>query len=184
VWSLGCILAEVITFVLLGTEGVREFMEYRQKGHKATQSLERERVPENRRAQDWFHDGNHVKPQVLEWFQYLIDLKNSDRFVAEFIGLLEKMLQSNPDGRLKIADVESEFENIIRRESTKPSAEVSTMATTKTATSAIAPVPRVGRSTIEMVTTERTTTESISALYVQGHSRLVGHLTRNSTVER
>jgi len=165
VWSLGCILAEVITFVLLGIEGVREFMEYRQKGHKATQSLEKERVPENRRAQDWFHDGNHVKPQVLEWFQYLIDLKNSDRFIAEFIGLLERMLQSNPDGRLKIADVESEFENILRREATKPSAEVSTMATNKTATSAIVPVPRVGRSTIQMVTTERTTTESVSAPY-------------------
>jgi hypothetical protein len=35
----------------------------------------------------------------------IMDLINSGRFVAEFVSLLEKMLQSNSDDRIKIADV-------------------------------------------------------------------------------
>jgi serine/threonine protein kinase len=155
VWSLGCILAEVITFVFTGLEGVLAFME-----HRKADTRERQ-MPGNQRMRDWFHDGEHVKPQVTDWFQCLVDTTNKDLFVAEFVCLLEKILQSIPDDRLKISDIESEFEDILRKEATRLDAGISTT----NVTSGVIRVAGGARFNIEMVTPERKNTEFVSTLY-------------------
>jgi len=120
VWSLGCIFADVITFVVRGYEGVCAFRE-----HRTTVSAASSRV-----TKDWFHDEGHVKPTVLDWFQSLVDSTSGDSFVEEFIHLLKKILQSRPEDRPKITDIESEFQEILRREETRLNAGVSTTTNT------------------------------------------------------
>jgi len=168
VWSLGCILAEVITFAFTGLGGVLAFIEHRKAGTRETQ------MPGNQRMRDWFHDGEHVKPQVMDWFQYLVDSKNKDLFVTEFVCLLEKMLQSHPDDRLKISDVESEFKDILRREAIRPNTGISTA----NITSGVIRVGSSARSIIGMVTPERKNTEFVSTLY--GESFPIERITTGS----
>jgi len=103
VWSLGCIFADVITFVVRGYEGVCAF-----KDHRTMVSA--------RVTKDWIHSEGHVKPTVLDWFESLVDLTSGDRFVEEFIRLLKKILQSRPEDRPTIADIESDFQDILCRE--------------------------------------------------------------------
>jgi len=105
IWSLGCIFSEVVTFSFLGFgNGVEEFMKCRQAGSAD--------------GRDLFHDGENAKPEVLSWFQSLVD-SHCDDFLYNFIELLKDMLYKDPERRPKIGVVEQRLDEMIQKERRK-----------------------------------------------------------------
>jgi len=106
IWSLGCIFSEVVTFSFLGFDnGVEKFMKCRQAGSTDDRDL--------------FHDGEKAKPEVLSWFQSLVDSHRDDNFLYDFIELLKDMLYKDSERRPKIGVVEQRLDEMIQNERRK-----------------------------------------------------------------
>lgn len=88
VWSLGCILAEIITFACRGPNGVMSFSTARTTAD-----------PETYSEDDWFHNMKDVKQEVLEWLKSLQALEGNDEFLSGVISLVRDMLHGNPEER-------------------------------------------------------------------------------------
>ena len=86
IWSFGCILAEVLTYMVQGTKGVEQFREERKI----------EITPEI----EWFrfHQGpNQPNPMVDRWLAQLQCGK--EPFCSRMVGLVRQMLSMDPDQR-------------------------------------------------------------------------------------
>ncbi|KAF8537791.1 kinase-like domain-containing protein [Trichophaea hybrida] len=115
IWSLGCIFSDVVTFSLLGFDGVEESMMRRQAAIKQDISHDGKRV----HKRDIFHDGKMVKPEVLDWFKELVEKDRDDTFVGDFINLIKNMLDEDPERRPKIGVVEQDLNAMIQKERKK-----------------------------------------------------------------
>ena len=86
IWSLGCVLSEVETYIQRGAEGVKSFRE--------------KRVIEHAHGQvQCFHDGESISDNVSEWFE---DLEHQTTSTAQLdlISLLRDALQGQADDRI------------------------------------------------------------------------------------
>lgn len=86
IWSFGCILAEVLVYMVQGAKGVEQFREDRKV--EVTPEIE------------WFrfHRGpNQPNPVVDRWLTQLQDGK--ELFCSRMVGLIRQMLSMSPDQR-------------------------------------------------------------------------------------
>jgi serine/threonine protein kinase len=92
IWSFGCILSEVLTYMLMGPDGVAQFRDKRK--FEVTPEIEWVR----------FHRGPETpNPEVAFW---LNDLQaNGEPYQVRMVGLIRKMLSINPDKRPRSAQV-------------------------------------------------------------------------------
>ncbi|KAI1775401.1 hypothetical protein F4818DRAFT_48219 [Hypoxylon cercidicola] len=91
-WSFGCVLSVSATWVVLGYQGVRAYHEQRRRAIKMRrekqQNGENITVPV---ADDAFHDGTDVLPEVREWHDHLRSvLRVSDTITGRILKVVDK----------------------------------------------------------------------------------------------
>jgi serine/threonine protein kinase len=94
IWSFGCILVEVQTYVIWGPEGVRRFREARKH------DVQNWRV-------SWFRSCNSLSPEVSHWIDSLE--KEADRIGQQMLFLARRMLSDEAGRRPKIQQVRAEL---------------------------------------------------------------------------
>ena len=91
VWSLGCVLSEVVTWVVLGWQGLRDYRQRRQRELG-------ERLGSD--AGDLFHDGVRVLNTVQDTHKRLQDgRRTNDHITPNAVALITDMMD-NSDRRL------------------------------------------------------------------------------------
>lgn len=105
VWSLGCIFSEVVTFAILGMEGILEYSQQR------TQSLTYHMTV------DLFyeHGTDKLLDKVLEWFEHLRIKSGRAPLILDILQLVEEML-GPVSTRPRAVVVMSKFSKILGRE--------------------------------------------------------------------
>ncbi|PVH68936.1 hypothetical protein DL98DRAFT_627424 [Cadophora sp. DSE1049] len=105
IWSLGCVLSEAATWIVLGTPGVEQFSRLRsealnelctaQERQKVeSQAIHHENIP---RRGDYFHDGRNVLKVVTSWHRHLrSSLRRSDTITSKILDLVDKDLLPPP----------------------------------------------------------------------------------------
>jgi serine/threonine protein kinase len=99
VWSLGCIIIEVITFNELGAEGVRQFRSTRKTEGRP------------RYINSWFHSGGKMKTEVENWLSKLRANAQDDN-AKKLVTLAQSMLEENPAHRPSSHTVQLELTRI------------------------------------------------------------------------
>jgi serine/threonine protein kinase len=99
IWSLACIISEILTFLLLGSEGCRTYSNMR-----------------NVDRRDIFHDDFNVKVEVIEWFKKLGHVSGQSKVVVEILKLLLSMLNQNPKSRPPISTVKKQLSEILQHQ--------------------------------------------------------------------
>ncbi|KAL9605635.1 MAG: hypothetical protein Q9179_001175 [Wetmoreana sp. 5 TL-2023] len=103
IWSLGCILLELLTYLLKGRDGVREFRTWRKQVSNGATTYR-------------FYSGNgNSHSQVLAWQEELKEQlgdkdtrkPESPKVLEYFLNLVRRMLDISPVARPKAADVEA-----------------------------------------------------------------------------
>lgn len=105
-WSLGCVLSEAATWVVLGPPGVRQFRDLRlnavkDRCNQRTHSLS---LSEKNDVQyDCFHDGEHISSEVKEWHKFLRKVRRpTDKLTEKILDLVDQhLLITNPADRFK-----------------------------------------------------------------------------------
>jgi len=93
IWSFGCILAEVLSYTMLGPDGVAEFRRKRQV----------QVTPDTTWCR--FHRGpENPNPEVALWLDYLIQT-NEAPYQVRMVGLIRNMLSMDPNKRPRSAQV-------------------------------------------------------------------------------
>jgi serine/threonine protein kinase len=105
IWAFGCILAEMLTYVLKGSDGVKVFKE------KRTFTIPGFTLSS-------FHKGTSTNPEVETWLSNLEIDVNAPR--KALVQLIRRMLQMNPDDRPSAKDVSIELQTIALQERTYP----------------------------------------------------------------
>lgn len=110
IWSLGCILAEVATFAIMGREGVEDFAQCRATPIRM----------------GYFHDGKGVKPEVLQHLHNLAPLavSKSEPVILRILELVKKMLEPDEGQRPRSGKVLEELSEIIILDKQKKSFEL------------------------------------------------------------
>lgn len=106
IWSLGCIFSEVVTFALLGKEGIDQYSRRRKRqygGDGCDMWL------------DFFYEGEKVMDEVLEWFEHLRIKSDNNPFIVDILGLVKEMLTPAPI-RPRAIKVMKRFSEILDRE--------------------------------------------------------------------
>lgn len=87
IWSLGCVIVEVATFMVLGAAGVQEFRLKRET--KISQNYRNSR----------FHDNVRLKPEVTAWTKELSEKaeESTKDLIQLTSGMLNVMSQKRPD---------------------------------------------------------------------------------------
>lgn len=111
VWSLGCVLSEAATFVVLGREGVLQYERVRRI------ALERS----HNRLSDTFHDRDNILPEVVAWHQYLRSAsRRTDPFTPAILDTVDQYMLVCPEScRLGANEIFCNLKNILE----KPAAE-------------------------------------------------------------
>ncbi|KAI1101815.1 hypothetical protein F4804DRAFT_314785 [Jackrogersella minutella] len=91
-WSFGCVLSVSATWVVLGYQGVRAYHESRR--HAIQKLRERRKKGENvtvPAADDAFHNGVDVLPEIREWHDYLrMVVRVSDTITGRILDLIDE----------------------------------------------------------------------------------------------
>jgi hypothetical protein len=113
IWSFGCVLSMAATWVVFGFQGIRDYEAVRRK---ATAAM-RERNESGPVANDAFHDGKCILPEVLLWHAYLREnLRKSDVTTERVLALIERhMLLEDPAARIDSAMLCSKLAKIVDR---------------------------------------------------------------------
>lgn len=107
IWSFGCVLAELVTYIMQGPGGLKTFEEYRKV------------VLAERLTLHSFHAGREPNKGVETWLTALD--KTATNVCRELIGLVRDMLQIEPDDRpsanqvthrLRFAAVKNTFDSV------------------------------------------------------------------------
>jgi len=99
IWSLACIISEILTFILLGSEGCRTYSD--------TRNVDR---------RDIFHDNFNIKEEVIKWFEKLEQVSGQSKAVVDILKLLLKMLEQNPKSRPPISTVKKQLSEILQHQ--------------------------------------------------------------------
>ena len=91
-WSFGCILSEVLTYLQQGSAGVKEF------------SSRREVILAGFLSCKLFHEGNKPSEEVRQWLSRLGSWPSATKSQKRLLVLIEHLLQQDPDARPKAHD--------------------------------------------------------------------------------
>ena len=108
-WSLGCILCEVATFSVRGRQGVIAFADRRVTN-----------VAPNK-SNDYFHDGQAVKPEVFQWMDETRRYDTRDPLLRRMLELASLLLDPDPKTRLGSRELVQGFYHAERERSTSSS---------------------------------------------------------------
>lgn len=119
-WSIGCVLSESATWIVLGNLGVKTFRDVRvnaierltkTRGTKFSTSLER------LASSDFFHDGEEVLPEVMQWHALLRTLvRPTDTVTKHILELVDKCLfLADPEDRPNARQTYDILKKIIKR---------------------------------------------------------------------
>lgn len=106
IWSFGCVLSVLATWIVKGLRGVREF-----ENHRAI-ACRKHKSPTN---SDAFHDGNNVYPDIKDWHDHLNEvLRKSDTVTSKILALVDNhMLRSKPEDRISSAQLCNKLDEIL-----------------------------------------------------------------------
>jgi serine/threonine protein kinase len=108
IWSWGCIILEVLTFMLLGSRGVHDFRHYR-------------RTELGMRIDYYFHDMVDLKLEVKEWIDVLRETALGQNYhhkdlLNGVLAISQTMLASDPRSRPPASAILQEFQALYRRQ--------------------------------------------------------------------
>lgn len=121
-WSLGCVLSEAATWLILGPPGLTQYRTLRKDAIRCanqTQTQQNSSLPPGRTFEgDFFHNGHSVLPEISQWHQYLAgNLRKGDQISEIVLDIIDRsLLQSNPRSRYPNAGVLCLELNKIRRQ--------------------------------------------------------------------
>jgi hypothetical protein len=103
-WSFGCVLSVAATWVVLGFQGVCQYETLRRLS------------PAKDSANDRFHNGFDVLPEVKKWHNYLRGhLRKSDTATSLVLDLIEhKMLQTETNDRIGMKELCTQLKKLIK----------------------------------------------------------------------
>jgi serine/threonine protein kinase len=85
VWSLGCVFSDAATFLVLGKQGVQQYIRLRLRANGSS---------------DAFHDGTQVLGVVQKWHNYLrANVRKHDRFTTRILDIVDQHLLVPADNR-------------------------------------------------------------------------------------
>lgn len=102
-WSFGCVLSVAVTWVVLGIQGICQYEELRRLAiSELRQRCDSSKLISTPEADDCFHDGVRVLPEVSSWLTYLRHgLRNSDFVSGQLLDLIsEALLLGDPAKRI------------------------------------------------------------------------------------
>lgn len=106
IWSLGCIFSEVVTFAVLGMDGIHEYSRRRTQpldlNHHVTVDL-------------FYEHGTDKVDTVLEWFEHLRTESCRSPIIIKVLQLVEEML-GPVSTRPRAVEVMSKFSHILSQE--------------------------------------------------------------------
>jgi hypothetical protein len=113
IWSFGCVLSMAATWVVFGFQGIRDYEAVRRK---ATAALRENNEP-GPVANDAFHNGNSILPEVVTWHAYLrANMRKHDVTTERVLTLIEKhMLLEDPRIRIDSAMLCSKLAEIVEQ---------------------------------------------------------------------
>jgi serine/threonine protein kinase len=97
IWSFGCIVLDVLTYMLRGSKGVSDF-------------FTRRRFPVETTTYYYFHKGSAPHEGVVSWIQELEDISSPSE--KRMIRLIRKMLEIDPTARPTAIKVDAEMMSI------------------------------------------------------------------------
>ncbi|KAJ4175239.1 hypothetical protein NW754_005659 [Fusarium falciforme] len=108
VWSWGCIILEILTFILLSSRGVHDF-----RSHRSTES--------GTGIDYYFHNMVEMKPEVEQWAGILRDKALSHDYrrkdlLIDVLGIAKAMLASDPASRPRASETLRKLQAIFARE--------------------------------------------------------------------
>lgn len=94
IWSLGCVLSEMATWLVFGFSGIRQFELYLSAASPGTGA-------DGHSVLASFHDGKKVLPEVMKWHTFLRRRTHAkDHITGKILDLVDNhMLQSDPASR-------------------------------------------------------------------------------------
>ena len=114
IWSLGCVFSVAASWVVLGTQGIKQFTYVRQRAiSKAHDSNSRTKSGEPKG--DHFHDGTEVLQDVIYWHNHLRKTcRGTDTITSQMLDLVDrKMLRGNAKERIEASKLCKEMEQIL-----------------------------------------------------------------------
>lgn len=106
IWSLGCIFSEVVTFAVLGMDGIHEY------SRRRTQPLN---LNHHMTVDLFYEHGTDKVDTVLEWFEHLRTESCRSPLIINILQLVEEML-GPVSTRPRAVEVMSKFSEILSRE--------------------------------------------------------------------
>lgn len=113
VWSLGCVLSESVTWVVLGSSGVGQFRDLRLNAIRHQFKNCNPQISSNRGVQyDSFHTGEQVLSEVKEWHEFLRQARRrNDILTDRILDLVDQhLLIAEPNARFTAARICEWFE--------------------------------------------------------------------------
>lgn len=96
IWSMGCILAEIVTFFQLGAQGVKDFRNARKTKTDGVGSCT-------------FHNNGQIHHKVSAWLNTLESNHMASQITKDMIGTIRRMLKSEPSMRLDAQRVSADL---------------------------------------------------------------------------
>ena len=121
IWSLGCVLSQAATWIVLGIGGIAQYRQVRQAAIEERRKALEERqsrdasfchpflthISREQRRVDLFHDGKNVLDAVTQWHNLLrVWARRSDNITPEILKVIDDMmLIGDPEKRKEAKDV-------------------------------------------------------------------------------
>ena len=114
IWSLGCVFSVAASWVVLGTQGIKQFTYVRQRAiSKAHDSNSRTKPGEPKG--DHFHDGTEVLQDVIYWHNHLRKTcRGTDTITSQMLDLVDReMLRGNAKERIEASKLCEKMRQIL-----------------------------------------------------------------------
>ena len=107
VWSLGCIMCDVLAFAIGGTELVHTLRDLRYDG--GDDYFYRKKAPLRTEINN---SNTELKPQIVQWWKNLTEDYSSPRWATEYVNILCKALKIKPSDRPDVADIVRDLDEL------------------------------------------------------------------------
>jgi serine/threonine protein kinase len=117
-WSLGCVFSIAATWIVLDSEGIKQYNQLRKKAilRIISKQMAQFNPPKESRLTpgDYFHDGVTVLCDVLDWHRYLRNaVRVGDKITSRVLELIDKkMLLKNAEERVTTKMLCAELKSI------------------------------------------------------------------------
>ena len=110
-WSFGCVLTELATWIVGGCSAVKQFSAARLAHSRRKRSCRNSRCI----GGGAFHCGNTLLPEVQQWCEAILQNPNTDSITRKILALtMEKMLVHSFENRISASEAQQTLESIIQ----------------------------------------------------------------------